>query len=79
MPDEILDERIRACRVVRWIRKRQDVFVRADWKTFDLPERGVFEILGKQLQVVLAARLITRERLPEAFNRAGRFLRVLLE
>ena len=30
----------------------------------------VFELLGKQLQVVLAASLIAREGLPETFNRA---------
>jgi hypothetical protein len=48
--------------------------IRSDRKTFDFPELRIFELLGKQLQVVLAASLIARERLPEAFHRARIFV-----
>ena len=46
--DELAEPRIRAGRVVRWIRQREDVLVLANGKTLDLAELRVFEFLREQ-------------------------------
>jgi len=68
---EIWHKRVGACCEIWRIRQGQDILIASFRKSVNISEFRIFELLGKQLQVVLTASLIARECLPEAFNRAG--------
>jgi hypothetical protein len=72
MLEEVGDERIRAGGVVRRVRERQDVLIRADGESLDLAELGVLQLLAQLLQKVLPAFLIGLKRHPEALDRCPR-------
>jgi len=66
--DEFPNPRIGAGRVIRWIRKREDVFVLPDGETLDLAELRILQLLGEQPEVMLPAGRVGGEGLPEAFD-----------
>ena len=68
MTDEFFEEGVRACRVVRRVRHRQDGLVRTLREPYDLAERRISQLLGQQLQKMAAAGLLAREGLAQTFH-----------
>ncbi len=59
--DEVLKERIRAGRVVRRVRERQDVFIAPYWKTFLSAKGSIGQLLTQALSEIGPAFLIISE------------------
>ena len=59
--DEVLNEWIGTRSIVRWIGKPEDVFVRADGETIDLPKLRVLQLHPQLLREVRTPRFITLE------------------
>jgi hypothetical protein len=71
---KVSNPRIRARRVVRRIRKSEDVIILPDGKPLDFPELRILQLLREKSEVMLPACFFGGECFAEALDRASGFI-----
>ncbi len=66
--NEILNERIWASRIIRWVRQGQDIFIFTNGESLDLAKLRIFEFFAQFPQEILATLFIAFESYAETFH-----------